>query len=160
MTYTDELRELSEAAECGDSVAGEKLLNLFATLAEEPEGAHVELVRHVARCVKRYVELDSVRQRDGAAKAFCIQKPRKRPQLLTPNRNHVDALVVFYKARHEGDTFEEAKRKGAAAGNISEETMHDLTRTKKKTRMAILEEFSAILELSTEQKEFFAGQVK
>lgn len=67
------------------------------------------------------------------------------------------ALVEFYVARIQNVSFEEAKARGAEAGKISDDCMHDLTRTKKKTRQAWAEEFSATLHLTKEQRAALVG---
>lgn len=156
-SYSEELRELSEAAEGGDCDAGERLLALFASLADDSHDPHPELVRHMARCVRRYVNLEARERRDGAQKAFCVHRPRSRPISVETNARHVMALVEFYVARIQNVSFEEAKARGAEAGKISDDCMHDLTRTKKKTRQAWAEEFSATLHLTKEQRAALVG---
>jgi hypothetical protein len=71
--YSVELRQLSEAAESGDFIAGERLLRLFADLAEGPDGVHPELLRHVAKCIQRVLTADV-----DARKALCIGRPANR----------------------------------------------------------------------------------
>lgn len=156
-SYDRELRELSQAAEQGDADAGEKLLKLFASLVNFPEHAHPELVRHLAKCVVRFRNLDSVQRRTDAPRAFCVQKPKHRPPNLKPSENHIRAWHAFRSARAEGKSFEEAKSLGAAAGNISEETMHDLARSTKRTKQALNEEMSALFQLSLEQRKALLG---
>lgn len=151
-SYGSELRELSLAAEKGDTEAGEKLLKLFASLVNFPEQAHPELVRHLAKCVVRFRNLDSVQRRTDSPRAFCVQKPKHRPPNLKPSENHIRAWCAFLYARAEGKSFEEAKSLGAAAGNISEESMHDLARSTKRTKQALNEEMSALFQLTSEQR--------
>ncbi len=74
-SYSEELRELSEAAEGGDCDAGERLLALFASLADDSHDPHPELVRHMARCVRRYVNLEARERRDGGPMS-CDATPR------------------------------------------------------------------------------------
>lgn len=156
--YSAELRGLSEAAEGGDSDAGERLLALFASLADVYNDPHPELVRHLARCVRRYVNLPAIERRDGGQRAFCVQRPRRRPAADKPDESHVKALVEFFVARSQGASFEEAKARGAEIGNVSIERMHDLTRTKKKTRQAWAEEFTGLLHLTKAQRAALVGE--
>jgi hypothetical protein len=153
MDYEQEIRQLSKAAEGGDTVAGEKLLNLFSELATDPADYHPELVRHVARCVKRFMALEPEKRRDGARRAFCVQRPPHRSPQFKPNEHHVKAMATFYLARAQGISFEEAKVKGASAGCISPETMHDLTRFKKKTVQAWCESMAGLCHLTKEERE-------
>lgn len=153
MDYGKELQQLSKDAEDGDTEAGEKLLHLFATLADDPHNHHPVLLRHVARCVKRFMALEPQKRRDGARKAFCIQRPPHRSPQFKPNEQHVKAMASFYLARAKDISFEEAKAKGASAGHISEETMHDLTRFKKKTVQAWYESMAGLCHLTKEERE-------
>ena len=157
-SYDRELRELSRAAEQGDADAGEKLLKLFASLVNSPEHAHPELVRHMAKCVVRFMNLDSLQRRKDAPRAFCVQKPSHRPANIKPAENHIRAWHAFLLARSEGKSFEKAKALGAAAGNVSEETMHDLARSTKRTKQALNEEMSALFKLSLEQRKALLGE--
>lgn len=98
MTYTDELRSLSKAAWAGDTVAGEKLLTMFAELALSPENAHPELVRHVARCIGRIVVCNH-----DPRTALCIKrKPHRAKDSGSIKARHEEALHAYCKARGSG----------------------------------------------------------
>jgi hypothetical protein len=98
VTYTDELRSLSKAAWAGDTVAGERLLTIFAELALSPDNAHPELVRHLARCIGRII----VCKHDPRT-ALCIKHKPHRPKDsgLIKERNE-QALHEYCKARGSG----------------------------------------------------------
>jgi hypothetical protein len=158
-SYAEELASLSNAAESGDVEAGERLFHLFAGLADDPDGAHPELVRHVARCLRRLMDHPIKDRANAAMKELCVLRPKHRPPDSVPNPRKVEALTVYFAARASGERAADAIAKGAEAGAISDETMKDLTRSKKKTSQAVMEQFAALLHLSEEQRNVLAAMV-
>lgn len=113
-SYDDELNELSEKAESGDAEAGEKLLRLFATLADDPENAHPILVRHVARCVASLLEDKEPRA------AFCIQRSRGAPRSKEVAAQREAIVHEYCRARAEGMTHEDAKEHVVSALGVTD----------------------------------------
>lgn len=146
MAYARELRSRSRAAEEGDHAEGEKLLRLFAELAENPDGAHPELVRHVARCVGRF--LDSENRVKGALKAFCVARPANRPPNMSVRDRHITALREYFRQRALASGVEKAIRCGAKAGSISESAMKRILAQKSPENKV-----AAMMGLSAEERE-------
>jgi hypothetical protein len=118
MNYAEELRGLSTAAEAGDADAGETLLQRFATLSEDPTDAHPELVRHLARCVGRFINSDS--RTKSALRAFCIARPAHRPVEPSVRARHVNAMTEYYRQRALGKGRVASIESAAKAGSLSE----------------------------------------
>lgn len=137
--------ELSEAAGNGDYEAGEKLLQGFATLADDPSNPHPDLVRHLAQCVKRFLEAEC--SADSARKAFQIDRPRHRPPSKRVEQRHAEALAEYYRSRAAGEGKEAAVAAGAKAGNFTESAMRKVLEED-----SILTRFAALFFLPEETK--------
>jgi hypothetical protein len=135
--------DLSEAAEEGDHEAGNKLLQGFSTLADDPTNPHPDLVRHMAQCVKRFLEAEC--SADSARKAFLIDRPRHRPPSKRVEQRHVEALVEYYRRRATGEGKEVAVASGAKAGKFSESAMRKVLEADN-----VLTRFAAMFCLPTE----------
>lgn len=113
--------DLSEAAEKGNYEAGEKLLQGFATLAEDPTNPHPDLVRHVAQCVKNFLQGECSER--IARQAFCVKRPEHRPASKEIEERHAEALVAYFNERALGSGREAAISAGSRVGGFSESAM-------------------------------------
>lgn len=135
--------DLSDAAEKGDYEASEKLLQGFSTLADDPTNPHPDLVRHVAQCVKKFLEGEC--SSEIARKAFLIDRPRHRPPSKRVEQRHAEALAEYYLKRAAGEGKEAAVAAGAMAGKFSESAMKKVLEADN-----ILTKFAALFCLPTE----------
>jgi hypothetical protein len=65
--WTNGFSEEIAWAEQGYTDASLEMLDAFADLADEPAGIHPELVRHIARCVRRWREKNYAEQEAHAS---------------------------------------------------------------------------------------------
>lgn len=54
MKWSGGFSEESADAEQGDTEAAFELLDLFASVADDPEGIHPDLIGHIAECIRRW----------------------------------------------------------------------------------------------------------
>jgi len=98
MNYSDELRDLSEAARGGDTTKGARLLKLFSDLALSPENAHPELVRHVAHCIGLIINGNQ-----DPREALCIKRKAHREKDSGKIKDRQElAREEYCKARASG----------------------------------------------------------